>query len=87
MLQIYFLFFFFFLIFSRARPVAYGSFPARDRIGAIATGLQPEPQQHRIRATSVAYTTAHSNARSLTPLAKSGIEPATSCFLVRFVKH
>ena len=26
----------------------------------------PQPQQHRVRATSVTYTTAHCNARSLT---------------------
>ena len=37
--------------------------------------LQPIPQ----------HTTAHSNARSLTHWVRSGIEPTTSWFLVRFV--
>ena len=32
-----------------------------------------------------AYTTAHGNPRSLTHRARSGIEPTTSWFLVRFV--
>ena len=31
----------------------------------------PQPQQCRIRAMSVTYTTAHSNARSLTPLSQA----------------
>ena len=47
----------------------------------------PEPQQRRIRATSVTYITAHSSAGSLTHWAKPGIEPATSWFLVGFVNH
>ena len=47
----------------------------------------PEPQQHRIRATSATYTTAHSNAGLLTHWARAGTEPATSWFLVRFVNH
>ena len=47
----------------------------------------PEPQQCGIRATSVTYTTAHGNARSLTHWARPWIEPATSWFLVRFVSH
>ena len=44
-----------------------------------------QPQQHRIRATSVTYTTGHSNTRSLTHRMRPGIEPATSWFLVGFV--
>ena len=34
---------------------------------------------------SVTYTTAHSNARSLTHRARPGIEPSTSWFLVGFI--
>ena len=47
----------------------------------------PEPQQRQILDESVTYTTAHSNARSLTHGARPGIEPATSWFLVGFVNH
>ena len=46
----------------------------------------PEPQQRRIRAMSATYTTAQGNAGSLTHWARAGTEPATSWFLVRFVK-
>ena len=45
----------------------------------------PEPQQSRIRATSLTYTTAHSNARSLTRWVRPGIKPSSSWILVRFV--
>ena len=48
----------------------------------------PEPQQLcGIRAVSAAYTTAHSNTGSLTHWARSGIEPATSWFLVGFINY
>ena len=47
----------------------------------------PEPQQCGIWATSATYNTAHGSARSLTHWARPGNEPATSCFLVRFVNH
>ena len=45
----------------------------------------PQPQQLRIPATSVTYTSGHSNARSLTHWLKPGIEAITSWLLVRFV--
>ena len=45
----------------------------------------PQPQQRRIWAMSVTYTTAHSNAGSFTHGARPGIEPASSWMLVRFV--
>ena len=61
-----YLFIFLFLLFLWAAPKAYGGSQARGRIGAAATGLCPEPQQHGIRATSEAYTTAHGNTGSLT---------------------
>ena len=47
----------------------------------------PEPQQHGIRAESAIYTTAHSNARSLTHWARPEIEPASSWMLVGFVTN
>ena len=45
----------------------------------------PQPQPCRIRAVSAAYTTAHSNAGSLTYWGRPGIEPTSSWILVRFV--
>ena len=38
-------FFFGLFVFSRAAPAAYGGSQARGLIGAVATGLTPEPQQ------------------------------------------
>ena len=50
--------------------MAYGDSQARGLTGAAATDLRqrptPETQQRGIRAMSATYTTAHSNARSLT---------------------
>ena len=45
----------------------------------------PPPQLHKIWAMSATYTTAHSNAGSLTHWTRPGIEPETSWFLVGFV--
>ena len=45
----------------------------------------PQPQQRQIRATYVTYTTAHGNTGSLTHWVSSGIEPASSRILVRFI--
>jgi len=45
----------------------------------------PQPQQHQIQATSVTYTTALHNTRSVTHWTGPGIEPASSWILVRFV--
>ena len=70
--------------FFRALPMACGGSQARDQIGAIATP-QPQPQPHRIWVVSATYTTAHSNARSLTHWARPGIKCASSWMLVRFV--
>ena len=38
-------------------------------------------------ATSVTYTTAHSNARSLNPRVRPGIEPTSSWILIGFINH
>ena len=60
-------FFFFFFFFFRVAPMTYGSFQARGRISAAAAGLQMlQPQQHRIQAVSLIYTTSHGNAGSPT---------------------
>ena len=45
----------------------------------------PQPQQFRIRAMSITYSTSHSNARSLTQWARPGIKLTSSQILVRFV--
>ena len=83
-----FSFFFLFCLFafSRAAPVAYGGCQARGLIRAIATALR-QSHSNAGSATSVTYTTAHSNAASLTHWERPGIEPATSRFLVGFVNH
>ena len=47
--------------------------------------MWPTPQPHRTQATSATYTTAHSNAGSLTHWARPGIEPVSSWILARFV--
>ena len=58
-----------------------------SRLGVWSCSCWPTPQtrQHRIRATSATYTTAHSNGRSLTHWARPGIKPIASWILVRFV--
>ena len=62
----YFIYFFIFVsCLFRAAPMACGGSQARSPIGAVAASL-PEPQQRQIRAMSLTYTMAHSNARSLT---------------------
>jgi len=78
---------------SWAAPAAYGGSQARGGIGAVATGLRqshsnsgPKPCL-RLTPQLTTYTTAHSNAGSLTPWARAGTEPTTSWFLVRFVNH
>ena len=46
---------------------------------------QPTPQQHQIWAKSPNFTTARSNAGSLTHCTRPGSEPASSWTLVRFL--
>ena len=61
------------------------SFPGQGSNGNYSCWPTQQPQQHRIQATSATYTTAHDKARSLTHLARPGIEAETSWFLVGFV--
>ena len=75
------LFFISFFFLFRATLVAHGGPQARGWIGATAASLQ----QCQIWAVSVTYTIAHGNAGSVTHWVRSGIELATSWFLVRFV--
>ena len=62
-------------------------FQAMSWIWAIATGLHHSPQQCEIKATSVTYTTALSNAGSLTHWARPRIKSTTSWFLVGFINY
>ena len=55
----------------RATPTAFGSSLARDRIRAVPAGLHHSPQQRGIQATSVTYTTTHSNTGSFNPLSEA----------------
>ena len=76
-----------FLFFGRFRvaPVACGGSQTRGLIGTIADGLHHSHNNVGFRGASATYTTAHSNAGSLTHWAKPGIEPSTSWFLVEFI--
>ena len=65
--------------------MAYGGSQARGQIGAPAASLCQSHSNDRSKTSSVTYTTARSNARSLTYWARLGIKPATSWFLVGFV--
>ena len=82
----FFSFLFFFPVFSRAAPTAYGGFQARGSNRSCSRWHMPETQQCGIQATSAKYTTAH-NAGSLTHWARPGIKPAYSWFLVGVVNH
>ena len=65
--------------------MAYGSSQARGIIGATAAGLHhSHSNRSRVLATSMTYTTAHGNARSLTHDGRPGIKPASSWILVSF---
>ena len=55
------------------------------RLGVKLELQLPQPQQCGIQMESVTYTTAHSNAESLTHWTRPGIEPASSWILVVFV--
>ena len=69
--------FFFFLFLFRAAPKAYGSFQARSQIGAVAAGLQ---HSHSNTASNHVWNLYHGSwqCRICNPLARPGIEPATS---------
>ena len=62
----------------RAAPVAYGSSQTRGPVGAVAPGLCQSHSNGWIQAVSATYTTAHSNAGSLTHWARPEIKPVSS---------
>ena len=76
---------FFFSCLFRASLEAYGGSQARGSNWSCCYQPMPEPQQCQIQATSVTYTTAHGNARSLTHWERPGIKPATSWCIVGFI--
>jgi len=67
-------FFFFFL---------FGLYPRYIEVSRLR--VEWELQQLRIWASSVSYTTAHSNAGAQTHWVRPGIQPAASCIRVGFV--
>ena len=83
-----FVFWGFFLPFSRATPMSYGGSQARGWIGAAAAGLRHSHSnvgsEPRLQHT---YTTAHGKARFFTHWVRPGIEPETSWFLLGFINH
>ena len=89
MLPMFPILFFSFLSFCHFLGCTRGiwRFPGQGSNRSCSQQPMPEPQHHQIRAASATYTTVHSNAGSLTHWVKPGIEPATSWFLVGFVKH
>ena len=55
------------LLLGGGAPLWHTEIPRLEvEIRAMAASLHHSPHQLRIQATSVAYTTAHGNARSLT---------------------
>ena len=73
-----------FFFFFKGRTCSIWRFPGQGLNRSYSCQPIPQPQQHRIQATSATYTTVHGNTRSLTHWARPGIEPSTSWFLVGF---
>ena len=73
----------FFFPFFRA-AVVYGRSQTRGRMGYSCWPMS-QPQQYRIQAASVTYTTAHGNTSSLTHWVRPGVKPSSSWILVGFV--
>ena len=70
---------FFFAFQGYARSIR--KFPGQGSNQSYSYWPTPQPQQCRIGAASATYTTAHSS----TEWARQGIEPESSCILVRLV--
>ena len=77
--------FFFFWSFLWPHPRHIRRSQARGRIEAAAAGLHHSYSYAGSTLPSVTYTTAPSNSRSLTHWVRPGVEPESSCILVRFV--
>ena len=68
MKQLKSIFIYLFLVFVsfQGRTCSTWTVPSQGSSQSCSCWPTPQPQQHRIQAASVAYTTVHSNARSLT---------------------
>ena len=78
----------FVLCLFRAKPMhGIWWFPGKGSNWICSHQPMPQPQQCRIQAAFVTYTTAHRNAGSTAQWAKSGIKHASSWILVIFVNH
>ena len=80
-------FFSFFFCLFRAEPMTYGGFPGQRSNQSYSCWPTPQPQECQIWATSMTYTTAHHNARSLTHWAGPGIGPESSWMLLGFITN
>ena len=79
-----FIFIFSLFVFLGPHSWLYGGSQARGE-SELQPSAYPTAQQHKIRAASATYTTAHCNTVSLTHWSRLGIEPTSSWILVRFV--
>ena len=80
----YLILLFFFLLFYGCTHGIW-KFPGYGLNQNYSCRRTPEPQQPRIWAASATYTTAHSNAGSLTHWERPGIKPTSSGILVGFI--
>ena len=69
----------------QGRTCSIWKFPGQASNQSYSWQHTPQPQQLGIRAVSVIYSTAHSNARPLTHWTRSGIKPTSSWKLVGFI--
>ena len=76
--------FYFCFLGPHLQHAADGSSQTRGPMGATAAGLH-HSHSNRGSKPHLRQTTAHGNARPLTPWTRPGIEPATSWFLVGLV--
>ena len=79
-LQYFILFYlFFYFVFFRAAPVAYGVSQARGQNWSCSCCPTPQLQQRWIQASSATYATAPGNARSLTHWARPDCDTSQVC--------
>ena len=62
------------LLFGRGLFYGGEVYPQHMEVPRLGVKSEPQPQQHRIRAASVTYTTAYGNIGSLTHWARPGIK-------------
>ena len=83
----FFLVFFFFFFSFYSHTCGICSFPGQGSNWSCSCQPMPQPQQHQIWASSVTYTTACGNTRSLTHRERPGLEPASSQRYVESLTH